>query len=1066
MPDGPWINWPPSTGQDVTDYHWITQAKRAARQKAWVLGFEFFPNTSLAWVGEGRPTSYSHAGGYSGILSAAPSASGDHYVLTDAGRSWISGFVDTALNPFAPTQWDVVIEHSEVDPWEVVRTQVVGNTADTITVARGPIDDAVVAKQIPSAAALSGKRFVIVRRHTESHPSVHWHERWLEWPNAAEYAHGNCTGGTNDTLVDAAANWKPDAWAGKELMTLAGGRLRRVAVLGNTRDTVRFAAQAWAPDGGTEYAVIDPGGMWGYGRRRPEPWAWYRGVDRPRDGLLFDPRVYSHYPDDTIQPVPVAALQAQILQMNETGTMCVQESVDAFDVDLWTLPEEECDEPDRPFAPDFWKAWIRALQNFLEGACFGFVEAKSYDNLGAIPEFVTATWLKAANVNHYTRTVLSATVSGTPHVTFAAIALPAGIHPAEAWGMRVHYAILDADGVPVQYGHTYAATTINGAYGTTMGGLASATRIDLRGPTKDEADADPSPYPPAQAAVDTWVGKTIVISLGWTRKTERRFKHRYPATAFIAPDGAAPTPAAPGFYLTRPPSTRYAEYTELGTLSETGTAAFVEGESARYVGDNVNDPTTSDSVHDGEAPDLTYRDRLLEVARRPELQRRLNELRSGAATAGTRRSLTDDTKDWWNDGVGGLAGVEEGVATGGGSTSLSDSSKAGNGLWDASTGRWVGFVVEVLLDGEQAGWHKRPIAGFNQATQTLTWSEPLPGSAAGRPYRIRQPLVLNRYKGRTLRVTGTVAGGGHVAADVVITHSDDKTLYFAEQEFEVGKGWRYAILEDQPGGVYLWYDDGTGARWVRPTGVRPGATPAAWHDDPTENVPTIVTRFGRLRHGDEIVEPLHAEIYRGLNALRWTKGDAFWQPTPGDTYTETDTGGTFRTEAYGWDATIADDQAEFQAGNFQFNDSLVMPNSGVALGKGTFGDLYVQHWSAQKSATLNNVKTTRIKHAADAYVYTSTDEADLGERFDAGLSRHYFFDAQGFNVYYRRWGKIATKAPSYDSSDSIASGDKDALPPNNSPRPPAGEQYHRVWSVVGNPVVIQRWDVEGGMTYL
>lgn len=234
-----WDNFPIPEGQDIQGWDWLSQFYRALRERAWVLRNEFWPRTSLAYATEARPTSYSTGAGYSGILSSAPSASGDNYILTDAGRSWIVGFSADAL---APSLWDVVIEHDELNPWGVVRAEVVGNTADTITVRRGAIDDAVVAKQIPSAASLGGKRFLIVRRHTSTHPSLHWNDRWLPWPNAEELAAGTVTSLTASSLTDIDKAWQADEWVGKEVMTLDGnGRLKRLAVTASGRDTLFFS---------------------------------------------------------------------------------------------------------------------------------------------------------------------------------------------------------------------------------------------------------------------------------------------------------------------------------------------------------------------------------------------------------------------------------------------------------------------------------------------------------------------------------------------------------------------------------------------------------------------------------------------------------------------------------------------------------------------------------------------------------------------------------------------------------------------------------------------------------
>ncbi|MGB7157947.1 MAG: hypothetical protein WBD40_07760, partial [Tepidisphaeraceae bacterium] len=179
----------------------------------------------------------------------------------------------------------------------------------------------------------------------------------------------------------------------------------------------------------------------------------------------------------------------------------------------------------------------------------------------------------------------------------------------------------------------------------------------------------------------------------------------------------------------------------------------------------------------------------------------------------------------------------------------------------------------------------------------LTVSPALPHPIeAGTSYRIREPggplKRRNRWRDRRVRFS---TAEGVVLSEVDVTHSDDKTLFFAQLAAPIEVGATYEIIDYAPGGVWkfqttepsaehkaaglAWQKIAANKYWVQPKPGDPdrGST---FHADMEENLPTTVTRYGRVMKGDyvssSLANGLYHAIYRGNNVLTATKPSSSW----------------------------------------------------------------------------------------------------------------------------------------------------------------------------------------------
>jgi hypothetical protein len=117
-----WTNFPVAAGftpsAGVNLYAHLLQLWRAPRERAWAQGNEFWPRPSFQYDTD-TSVSYSKAPGYTGIIGAA-AASGADYIVTVGGKAWPANrWFGAPPDPDYPNFYDLIIEISELDPWQV-----------------------------------------------------------------------------------------------------------------------------------------------------------------------------------------------------------------------------------------------------------------------------------------------------------------------------------------------------------------------------------------------------------------------------------------------------------------------------------------------------------------------------------------------------------------------------------------------------------------------------------------------------------------------------------------------------------------------------------------------------------------------------------------------------------------------------------------------------------------------------------------------------------------------------------------------------------------------------------
>jgi hypothetical protein len=1083
-----WTNWPPQPGlTDIQAYDFLIQLWKACRERAWALGSEFFPRTNLVWE--------------SGTIDYLTQNPDGTWTLTDSDKDWQpnttyctgdrwTNYVCEEL-PYIPRNYDVVIDFNRDDPRACVRAQITANTPSTLTLS--DLSDHVTAGLIPSVSALVGKTYRIIKRN-----GLWWSDRnaslgrWLDWPNDQELDKGSVASSTTTTLTinDPKKRWPINEWAGKDLLVYAGGKLARRTIASNTPDTLTFSAMPDAPGG--VYVIVAHGGKATPGKPASTPFWWYGGASKP---------YWSHHPDDQLGVTLAPA--ATVSWSSGAAGFCEDQSHAALDVDLWSEVQEECSEADKCYSPGLFKT-LRGIQLWLEGVAGSFVEAKNYDGAEAIPNFTTATWFHAAGINSGSTSVSGP--DGDGNYFFNA--------PTAYEGIALHWTVLKTTGDIQASGSS----------------VVSGGKVVVG--TDENLD-----------------GKSVIYSAGWTRYHPREFTYLYERSAFI-PDvdsgldgeGVIDPPRVTdfeedgcfgvGMWVKRGPSTGYKGYNEYGFAVEG--EAFQTGICARYAGDDWHDTGTgiidpvevSLSRPSGQTPDLQYWDRFYE-GQHPKppygnTQKLIEADRVGVATGGSNRSLVDTAKNWWNPHwySGGVLRIESGTATSGSGTHVLieafkvDPDDERHCFWQSE--RFVGFAhayAEFILEvdkvvGGQTVTTKLPITGVSGRNVSFA---AVPGFSvsAGDAYRIREPKYnLNRYKGKMLRLIDPATSATH---DVVVTHSDDNTLFFAPQSFTVGADWAYQILEHDTGGVWKW--DGT--KWIVPTGNDPRGAP--WHDDGTENLPHKVKRYGRLVKGDYIAIHLFDELYRAINLLRWTRSGLGWSnrydefnaktaqgvEAPNLSHTYCEGFCVYTTEAdavaaanaqhdYGWTNVPPGGYVPLA---YWFKDTTARPwkisgNSGFASfidGTRDWGAL--QDWSS--SARFGWAKTSGVPQfmnvAIDFFAFAAITPDDLpagtfwthSDPYDGyhGGSMAVFDNNGDDNLRYRRWSRFAggveTSTPGEYWADTVLGSV--ALPTQAqylSPAPfsSSGGELSGTTSVRGYAVTseltICRWDVNGGMNFV
>jgi len=636
------------------------------------------------------------------------------------------------------------------------------------------------------------------------------------------------------------------------------------------------------------FAIIAKGGVYRLDKERYQPHCWYRGTGMSSlDPAVSWGRAYAHQPDDALRQVKIAT--ANVLWKDGSDwTICDitdETPHPAFDVDLWSDPENVCSAPDRPYARDYWKS-PRAWQKAIEDLIPSFVEDIDYTGKDAIPWFVLAEGFRAAGVNASVCTV--GTISST--LTIGGFS-PSNFGFTGTAGDNPEYPIL------VNYAIRYYPAGEVLFSGSAQLTNATTLALDLSGQTSD-----------VKAAI---AGKEIVLSPGWTQYVPLEFRHPYPRWVWIPDvdqfDVLIPTAVLESFddfglngrgsWVERLPDTAY---TELSAKGDGTLKTFAANEISRFVGDNFHEPV------DGGSPDafpmdqvLPYWDRFnVSIHAEPAQTQKVTSLYSGTAVAVGPKRIEVASPLWfayWHSE--GLTRTDTGTCSGGSATGFDDSTKLATeesgAFWESErfpTGRTAYELFVTQLQDDAGTWHRRLIRSTTLspttgAHATLDSADPLPfADPTGHAYKIPEPFEANRWRGRPVKLSwpdGTVEWNR-------VEANDDIALFLLNtptKALEVGV--TFEIMNLMPGGVGRMVStepasDAQGNRvdyipmgslyWVPITGgadtARLGvSSPVDFHKDPRENLPGIVRRFGKLVKGQYIGKTFYAEMRKVLDKL-------------------------------------------------------------------------------------------------------------------------------------------------------------------------------------------------------
>lgn len=1048
-----WTGWPLTLNtSDVQLFTVIDQLWRAAWERSWCfsggdrVGTEPYDTVggwrwlrdNVAWA-EGVITSAvdNEDGTWTFTddnLAPAPGTSDDGHYWNGAARScsgcsyqyWV-GLDCTAPCapsseglPYLPANYDVIIEYHDatnpefyrdIQPWHVMRGDLIATTSQTFTVRIRPENHA-VAGLLPDldtdasisaiATALIGKRYAFIKTG-----GLWWggmdpaYTRYPDPPLDDEEWRGTCdeakcyengegylieeTNKFTESGRVARQVWRPSLttgtgtdpgtegeglgqWVGKEILVFDNQtppQLHRVTVTGNTDNTLFFGGMTdfyetdepeieWeATD--RDYLIVagaDSGGV-------KKGWPGRTGGLAPFQPGWFNagtPRsVLTHDPSDGLiarDAVHVAANKTvyeldTLVNLFGPAFTCEEDGLThkvTLDVDLWTAIVNMCvnlTPADHCYSPHIYKT-LHHLQVTVLGMITNFVRAR--DESGAQVDYSGALEI--------------------PDYSIAQCFFDAGINAGTSTLQ------LDTAGYYFQVAEAYYGVGV--VWEVKVGGLVVATGNNYT--TADETGrVEIGNDPGTDSPTPDWTGAAVVYSATFTRQHPKEFSYMYERGCFI-PDikieGETETLLYPpgiddycgeggegsacdrncegagtwiwaqgnGFV-----SAGYKTYNAYGETQE-GQGDFTNGDYAQYTGDNFHEPGTSVTYAEGaEASiDLEFWDRFFEGTHAPTANAKIKQDREGYATGGSKTSLTDTTKRWWDakwyeaDPGNSVAKLHTGEATGGSTTTLVTDEKytdpddeescwfkASRFIGSIFEGKpFVSFILEIdkeVLDGTgtepvletykvvitdvtDLDEGDAPVLHFDSIL--MSNGDPLTVEA-GDVWRIKEPATnLHRYRGKRVRIYNP---GGDTEPgewfEVEITHNDNDTLFFEEQDFPIEAGWKYRIVEHDTGGVwkfsttepssehkeaglawqkvvyYVGTEEHTGY-WIQPTpgDADPrGGEDNAWRKDMRENLPWLAPKqYGVILKGDYLFETTFTEIYKILNKLVWTQTTPTW----------------------------------------------------------------------------------------------------------------------------------------------------------------------------------------------
>lgn len=923
----------PAVAHTTQEQAWayLYQFVMATVEKCWAAGACIWPRSSHVWESGTVPA---------GITNTSFSDTSKTWCVPGATTyidPWSCspapvGTPSSQIN----TQWYVVFDSN--DPSEVVGPVPITSWTTGGTLNFATIADYITAKVVPSLASLVGRTYNIIGWSFPlwwSQRIMQWPNSYEYTGGTVENGIGKLDGNgaalpdspSHTFIRDTSKRFTVNQHLGRDLLLYGDdGRLHRVVITSNTtnhpENTLTFATQTWTPAIGSAYVVVATNAKAWPGRTPTHYTTWYAGAS--------DSYISHFYPSDQRGTWPFPATTVHIPGHAPFGDCsdCSGRDEQAFDFDRWSeepygsMDDDDicCGRPrDKPYAPYLWST-IRGIQLALESICVSYVEDKSYAGLAAIPYLNVAELFKLAQAFESSINVQTCTTGNVESVGAGGvnnvIAISGFTMPAGHTSIQVYYSI-----------HPPFSAFGPQQYKAGRGWMTAANRLMDESSNLVFTQSDPSATPPL-------VGddaRTIVLTPTWHRFEELEFQRLYNQPGIFVPDTVtdpfsgvvtAVDPPAPvvwdgisndcygvGHWEKRPKSTNYIRrkheaqsFTAAQGFEWEAGDAFANGDVARFRGEpeagpNIKADTGTDGTGqfftDISDPLAPYFERAY-VGRLGLQQQEAREAQTaGVAEDGDTFFIKDSKKHWFDMQYhGGYARIESGTATGGSTTSLIDSNKIdpnpssptviGACYWLASrfrgfTGPYVGFVIEVdLIINGATVTYQRLIQTGTTATATLTWTEPLPQSASGKPYRIKEVYFLSRYHDRTITLTPIDANGfpGTPLTRTVTGNSDDCIFFTPALPTKAVAGWLYAVTDPQPGAV-LKYASST-QTWTPPTGadaVRTGvATPANWHSRTNENSPHIKVRFGKFMHGDiwgvELGNQIGA-VLKALTLLRW-----------------------------------------------------------------------------------------------------------------------------------------------------------------------------------------------------
>ena len=898
-----WTNVPLGAEKVINVWSWLYQFWLACDERwSWVTGYNFGPQSHFT-QGGGQHQCYAWQ---SAQIASIDTTTPEQWVLTLTVVNAAGATVPfscpagaLAAGPYAirgepayahyPSSYGLIIDHA--DPKRVVRASILDNgtpTLDKVTISVPPPFH---------PANMDPAHFIGLTVYAAAVPPADhpwWSERIMQWSNDSPISAGTATANGSNSIEDLSQTWTINALAGRHLWI--GGS--RYVIASNTAHTITVTSALTL---GGDYVLLDSLAYWEPGRVS-HCWKW---SGSPTMGAL------THVPEDPTHPGQCALLNylnVKWLKFTDAGGtdwyeyMQVNDREVWHDLDAWEGPNK-CETP-------YLLRTIRGLQVWLETiGCYSFCSDIDYTGYGQIPNYNRAT---------FGADCLNTGTSPPPECETYWVAYM-GNEPA-------------TDTVPSTKGICYGVEEVR------IGGVEHP-------PTRTTGD------PPTLIPCDR------IRSWSFDRYLPAEFLHFYDRTAFVPeivevvsdngiggnlhtfiiygnlPQGyagltgdgvttayvyTAPTAENPGRWITRPRSDHLKYTDDLGACGDSALAmdAFAEGMYARYVGDNFNGADIRNTngawmtKDNGLAP---FYDRYFEGRDANDTP---NSLR-GNVVSSTLFSLTADA-DWWR---GDMQRIETGTASGGSTTSLSDSSKPTTvtvntittpAIWNPATGRCVGFTVEIQMPGilrdGSASWAAGAFVGFtlhvNGADYSITANtqntisfaggivpsgnysvqnlDPTPSTVASGSCDAdfySEKRLISGFSGTTISwdnaLPASAAGMKYrirepqgqlnrLAGRTLVLGStrlailgNDDNTLFFAPQTEAPAG-DFRIEEAVPGAVY----QRSGGAWVLPAA-------ATGSLDKAKNLPpTVLHRYGWLRKGDYLTSALFGQIKTAIQTLK------------------------------------------------------------------------------------------------------------------------------------------------------------------------------------------------------